>query len=1277
MCVSQRWWTGCRGRRSPAPPLVLLLAFLSSTPPLAQGAILIPPNLLQPPVLTEMPISYTAFSREDINMSCEASGNPTPTFRWVKDGQAFGVERNATGTLQADGAEPLETYEGRYRCYAANVLGTAMTQTVKVIVEPQPVLQKQQRVREKALEGERMILPCNPPNSSTPPNIHWMDKRMVHIQQSDRVMVGLDGNLYFSNVVPSDSKDDYICHAQYPAARTILPETAATLIVTPSNDVVGRKPHFFRLDGSHSSMLALREQSITLECIPNGLPTPKVEWKKKDGSLKESTGQLESHNRHLHFRSVALEDDGEYECTASNDHGSIKHSFTVTVEAAPYWVKKPQNLLYAPGETVRLDCQAEGIPTPDITWSMNGVKVTDVDEDPRRTVSGGVLILMDVKFEDTAVYQCEATNKHGSILLNTYLYVIELPPQILSSDGVVYRAIEGGSVRLSCESFGSPRPHVTWNGPDGLHLLSDPRVSLLTDGTVELSDVTRNDSGSYVCSVQHTNISITAHLEVFDPTVMLSGPRDVRARRGGSALLDCEFYKDPQLVQHQIIWRKGEHKLLKSAQDDKYTVFENGTLKVTNVQFNDNAHYSCEVITDLDHVRETGSITVVDRPEPPKDLSLSDVDGNVTLSWIPGHSHNSPITEYIVEVREEQHTEAGRWRWEELQRVSGLNNYLQLSLRPFSTYRFRVIAVNLVGESKHSELSEHHSTPPTVPVQNPTNVRSESTDPKTLVITWDEMDRRDHNGPGFMYQVSWREAGAGGQWTSSEVLAPPVLVNNTGTYAPFDIRVQAVNSLGSGPTPQATIGHSGEEVPEEAPTGLSTVVMNTTVRVQWNPAQNVRGLLQGYKIYVQRLGPWSRGRRSLGKLHHKGEREARSERDRERDGGAEEVLVVYGQNTSKDVAGLKLYSRYELAVSVFNSIGESPRSPPHHFHTPEGAPGPPASLRFESPSEKSLILYWTAPVEPNGILLGYMVQYKQADSRDSPWELEMISDAGKTHVEFTSLDPSSYYIFKVIARTAAGDGPPITRRAATLLEGVPPSNITIVSGNTSLNLSWVPGERDRNHGFHIHYLRKSAGSQWEESEVVNSTQGFYSLSGLHPGSQYELMIINGNSTQWKTVAWTMGPVPSEMPGGFAAQGWLIGLISAIVLLVLILLILCLIKRSKGGKYAVKDKEDKEVDSEARPMKDETFGEYSDGDEKRSDSQPSLCGDSKLGSDDSLAEYGDSVDIQFNEDGSFIGQYSGRGPVPHGNESSGPASPVNAVPPPPIAPSMSSILNRPS
>lgn len=1227
-------------------------------------------------MMIETPESFTAFSREDINLSCSASGKPKPTFRWMKDGKAFGPELKESGTLVANENDPLEMYEGSYRCYASNILGTAMSETIRIIVEPQPVLLKQQKVRKRAQEGESIILACNPPKSSTPPHIHWMDKRMVHIGQSDRVMVGLDGNLYFSNLLDSDSRDDYICNAQYSAARTILPDTAVSLTVTPSNDVAhSRKPRLFRPAGTHTSVLALRHHSITLECIPKGLPTPKVEWKKKDGLLEDTSGKLDNFNRWLRFEKIELKDDGEFECSATNIHGSATHSFTVTVEAAPYWVKEPQNLLYSPGETVRLDCQAEGIPTPTITWSMNGQPIAGVDEDPRRSVSEGVFILRDVKFSDTAVYQCEASNKHGSILLNTFLYVIELPPQILTSDGIVYRVTEGGSVSLDCETFGSPRPHVTWEGEDEFPLLSDSRVSLLTNGTIRLSDVSHDDQGAFTCSIKHSNTSITAHLEVFNQTAILTGPQDVRTLRGNVALLDCDFYRDPRLLKYQIIWKKDGQKLQESSPDDKYTVFENGTLKVTDLQSDDNGRYSCEVITALDAVDATGSITVVARPDPPKHLSLSDLeDHSLTLSWIPGHSHNSPITGFIVEAREEQHAEEDRWRWENWKTVPGDFNHLQLSLRPFCTYRFRVIAVNEIGSSDPSEPSDHHSTPPAFPDKNPENVRSDSTDPKTLVITWDEMEKHLHNGQGFMYKVSWREAGAtDARWNSADVQSPPFFVNNTGKYAPFEIKVQAVNALGAGPPPDAKIGHSGEDEPEEPPTGITITVTNRSAIVRWNEAQNVRGRLLGYKIYIKHLGP-HRARRSLGKRHHGGERGERSGRGRQ----TEREVVVLGTKTSEELTGLQLYSHYELYMVAFNSKGDSPPSPAHTFNTPEGAPGPPASLTFDSPTEKSLILYWTPPLEPNGKLLGYMVQYQQeVESRDSPWQVVIISDSSVNHHELDSLDPSSHYVFKVRARTSAGEGPPVTRRGATLLEGVPPSNVTIVSSNTSLNLSWVPGERDRNHGFHILYLRKSPGAQWEESEVVNSTQGFYSLTGLQPGTQYHLMIKHGNVTQWDAVTSTTGPVPSVLPGGFAAQGWLIGLISAIVLLVLILLILCLIKRSKGGKYAVKDKEDKEVDSEARPMKDETFGEYSDADEKRSDSQPSLCGESKLGSDDSLAEYGDSVDIQFNEDGSFIGQYSGRGPVPHGNESSGPASPVNAVPPPPIAPSMSSILNRPS
>lgn len=59
----------------------------------------------------------------------------------------------------------------------------------------------------------------------------------------------------------------------------------------------------------------------------------------------------------------------------------------------------------------------------------------------------------------------------------------------------------------------------------------------------------------------------------------------------------------------------------------------------------------------------------------------------------------------------------------------------------------------------------------------------------------------------------------------------------------------------------------------------------------------------------------------------------------------------------------------------------------------------------------------------------------RAESKNSPLQMEMISDTSVTHIELDDLDPNSHYIFQVIARTAAGEGPPITRRSATLLDG--------------------------------------------------------------------------------------------------------------------------------------------------------------------------------------------------------------------------------------------------
>ncbi|XP_013856563.1 neural cell adhesion molecule L1, partial [Austrofundulus limnaeus] len=208
------------------------------------------------------------------------------------------------------------------------------------------------------------------------------------------------------------------------------------------------------------------------------------------------------------------------------------------------------------------------------------------------------------------------------------------------------------------------------------------------------------------------------------------GPQDVHVLRGGSAFLHCLFYKDPRLQDYKVAWKKDGHTLLESSRDDKYTVFENNTLEVANVQPDDTANYSCDVYTEpLGSVSATGSITVVASPDPPRSLSLSDIEKHsVTLNWVPGSSHNSPITEFHVEVHEEPLTGKRKEKWQRKKVVPGDFNHLQLILQPFCTYRFRVVAVNDIGRSDPSEPTKDHSTQQDVPYENPTGVRSKSTD---------------------------------------------------------------------------------------------------------------------------------------------------------------------------------------------------------------------------------------------------------------------------------------------------------------------------------------------------------------------------------------------------------------------------------------------------------------------------------------------------------------------------------------------------------------------
>jgi L1 cell adhesion molecule len=64
------------------------------------------------------------------------------------------------------------------------------------------------------------------------------------------------------------------------------------------------------------------------------------------------------------------------------------------------------------GQSVRLLCEAHGDPKPQITWTKNGMRISEVD--PHYFVDEtGSLEIFSVDPQDTATYSCTVVNMAG------------------------------------------------------------------------------------------------------------------------------------------------------------------------------------------------------------------------------------------------------------------------------------------------------------------------------------------------------------------------------------------------------------------------------------------------------------------------------------------------------------------------------------------------------------------------------------------------------------------------------------------------------------------------------------------------------------------------------------------------------------------------------------------------------------------------------------------------------------------------------------------------
>lgn len=257
-------------------------------------------------------------------------------------------------------------------------------------------------------------------------------------------------------------------------------------------------PRFVVVPNSITTKVGARE--AILRCQAVGYPNPVIQWSRNGIRIGQSEKFTILDDGTLIVHPVDINDDGIYQCEASNINGKVIAEANVVINAPPIFTTHPQSINVEIGETIRLECVATSTPPPEITWFKNDREVRSED----RTIineDGSLLEIRNAQESDDALYVCEARNELGYREVSAKVTVtknLSQPPKLIYKPYNV-EAIIGSTIELPCKATGFPTPGITWQ-KDGSSMQRTGRFKVSLTGNLYLYKIAPEDQGRYECS---------------------------------------------------------------------------------------------------------------------------------------------------------------------------------------------------------------------------------------------------------------------------------------------------------------------------------------------------------------------------------------------------------------------------------------------------------------------------------------------------------------------------------------------------------------------------------------------------------------------------------------------------------------------------------------------------------------------------------------------------------------------------------------------------------
>ncbi|XP_026815442.1 titin isoform X5 [Rhopalosiphum maidis] len=522
-----------------------------------------PEHQISPSVFTKLLSDLLVKEGDACSFSCKAEGNPLPTVQWYKDDIC--IDNSPQYQITYNNGEALlkiehtnsSTHGGKYTCVATNRLGSDSTTSMLLI----DALEKSEDgptfivplSNVMARAGQKLKLECEV-ETNKPPVLIWFHNGKVMKEIKDFKVSENRGkiNLIIPEAYPKDAGTYSLTikteHGEATSScqvsvKGILPnETSDSEI---ASDLEPIKP---------SIPLRLKEQtvleggSVHLKCVIIGQPEPEVIWYHDGRPVKESKDiQLlfQGDQCSLIIKEAFVEDAGEYKVVAINSAGEANSTCVLSVEpksvadidehvVSPKFTKLLSDVLVREGDSITLECNADGCPKPDFKWIRNTV---EIKPDQRITLSTdedgtATLHIHNALPVDKGQYTVIAVNKAGEAKCFSHVIVKAIStfesavkpstdkvhfeekletPLFTETFSPNVNVVPGESVKFECIVVGKPAPKVRWlfnekpvSGKSFLvstsgdrQVLTIPEVNTEHDGIVEC--VAENEAGKCRC----------------------------------------------------------------------------------------------------------------------------------------------------------------------------------------------------------------------------------------------------------------------------------------------------------------------------------------------------------------------------------------------------------------------------------------------------------------------------------------------------------------------------------------------------------------------------------------------------------------------------------------------------------------------------------------------------------------------------------------------------------------------------------------------------------